>query len=206
MIWSTKFSYLSMVFWATIIGSLILFSFWDLRFKFLRFGVIFSKMAWFCNDVTSIIECIKNVIFVSTFFWEFWEWIFSVIDCSVKIQKGSVETKSPWMFLGDHHFRNLFFKNLNFCKMSLDEFHGQIFSLQHLRQRISEFIYLSKLKIFENLLKNEDFWKFGQIWRFFKFGKNWRFFKIWEKLKIFENLVKIQDFSNFGKNWRFLKI
>ena len=123
-----------------------------------------------------------------------------------KIQKGSVETKSPSMFLGDHHFRNLFFKNLNICKMSLDEFHGQIFSLQHLRQRILEFIYLSKLNIFENLVKNEDFWKFGQNWRFFKFGKNWRFLKIWEKLKIFENLVKIKDFSNFGKNWRFLKI
>ena len=166
MIWSTKFSYLSMVFWATIIGSLILFSFWDLRFKFLRFGVIFSKMAWFCNDVTSIIECIKNVIFVSTFFWEFWEWIFSVIDCSVKIQKGSVETKSPWMFLGDHHFRNLFFKNLNFFKTNLDKFHGKIFSFQHLRQRILDFNYLSKLKIFQNF----------------------------SKMKIFENLAKIEDF------------
>ena len=95
-------------------------------------------------------------------------WSLGLIS-SKKIQKGSVETKSPSMFLGDHHFRNLFFKNLNFCKMSLDEFHGQIFSLQHLRQRISEFIYLSKLKIFENLVKNEDFWKFGQNWRFFKF-------------------------------------
>ena len=159
MIWSTKFSYLSMVFWATIIGSLILFSFWDLRFKFLRFGVIFSKMAWFCNDVTSIIECIKNVIFVSTFFWEFWEWIFSVIDCSVKIQKGSVETKSPWMFLGDHHFRNLFFKNLNFCKMSfMVKFSLFITSGKESQNSFTcqnwRFLKIwLKMKIFENLAK-----------------------------------------------------
>ena len=44
------------------------------------------------------------------------------------------------------------------------------------------------MKIFENLVKVEDFWK------------------ILPKLKIFQILVKIEDFSNFGKNWRFLKI
>ena len=42
----------------------------------------------------------------------------------------------------------------------------------------------------------EDFWKFGQ---------NWRFLKIWLKLKIFQILVKIEDFWKFGENWRFSK-
>ena len=177
MIWSTKFSYLSMVFWATIIGSLILFSFWDLRFKFLRFGVIFSKMAWFCNDVTSIIECIKNVIFVSTFFWEFWEWIFSVIDCSVKIQKGSVETKSLWMFLGNHHFRNLFFRNLNILpKLTIFNFFVKIEDFWKFCQNWGFLKIWLKMKIFENLAKIEDF---------SNFGKNWRFLKNSSKLKIF---------------------
>ena len=119
---------------------------------------------------------------------------FDRLKLSKKIQKGSVETKSPWMCLGDHHFRNLFFKNLNFYKMSFDEFHGQIFSLQHLRQRILEFIYLSKLNIFENLVKNEDFWKFGQNLRFFKFGKNWRFFKRRRKLLLWLLFAKSKFF------------
>ena len=43
------------------------------------------------------------------------------------------------------------------------------------------------MKIFENLVKVEDFWK------------------ILPKLKIFQILTKIEDFSNFVRNWRFLK-
>ena len=55
-----------------------------------------------------------------------------------------------------------------------------------------------KLKIFQILIKPEDYSNFGQ---------NPRYLKIWSKLemKIFENLAQIKDFSNFGKNWRFCK-
>ena len=63
------------------------------------------------------------------------------------------------------------------------------------------------MKIYENLGKIEEIWKFA---------KNQRFpLKIWSKLKIFENLVnnenfrnliKLEDYSNFGHNQRYLKI
>ena len=51
------------------------------------------------------------------------------------------------------------------------------------------------MKIFENLVKVEDFWKILQ---------NWRFFKFWPKLKIFQILLEIEDFWNFDQTWLLL--
>ena len=65
------------------------------------------------------------------------------------------------------------------------------------------------------LVKIEDFWKFGEKWRFLKIWTKLKIFQIWEKLKIFENLVnnedfwnliKLEDYSNFSHNRRYLKI
>ena len=53
------------------------------------------------------------------------------------------------------------------------------------------------MKIFENLVRIEDF---------SNFGKNWRFLKIWKKLKAFEILIKLEDYSSFSQNWRYLRI
>ena len=62
------------------------------------------------------------------------------------------------------------------------------------------------MKIFENLVKIEDFSNFSKNWRFLKNLSKLKIFENLLKIKIFENLAKIEDFSNFGKNWRFLKI
>ena len=73
------------------------------------------------------------------------------------------------------------------------------------------------MKIFENLVKMEDFWDLVKIEDFSNFGKNWRFMKNLSKLKIFEILVrmkispklkifeildKIEDFWNSDQTWK----
>ena len=53
---------------------------------------------------------------------------------------------------------------------------------------------MSKLNIFEILIKLEDYSNFDQ---------NRRYLKRWSKLKIFEILIKLEDYSNFGQNQRY---
>ena len=56
---------------------------------------------------------------------------------------------------------------------------------------------MPKLKIFQILVKIEDF---------SNFGKNWRFLKIWPKLKIFQILLEIEDFLKFWSNLIIIQI
>jgi len=108
-------------------------------------------------------------------------WIFQYLWKRKKIQKGSVETKSPSMFLGDHHFRNLFFKNLNFCKMSL----------------------MVKFSLFITSGKESQNSFTCQNWRFLKIWLKMKIFENLAKFEYFSNLGKIEDFLKFGKNWRY---
>ena len=51
------------------------------------------------------------------------------------------------------------------------------------------------MKIFEILIKLEDYSNFSQ---------NWRYLRIWSKLKIFQILVKIEDFWKLNKIFQIL--
>ena len=87
-----------------------------------------------------------------------------------KIPKGSVELKSPqWVFQTWAYY--------------LGSIHKWLLKIR------------SKLKIFEILIKLEDYSSFSQ---------NWRYLRIWSKLKIFQILVKIEDFWKLNKIFQIL--
>ena len=60
------------------------------------------------------------------------------------------------------------------------------------------------MKIFENLVNNEDFWNLIKLEDYSNFSHNRRFLKIRSKLKIFQSLVKIEDFWKLDKIFQIL--
>ena len=61
------------------------------------------------------------------------------------------------------------------------------------------------MKIFENLVNNEDFWNLIKLEDYSNFGHNRRYLKIRSKLKIFQSLVKIEDFWKLDKIFQILE-
>ena len=64
---------------------------------------------------------------------------------------------------------------------------------------------MSKLKIFENLAKIEDFSNLGKFGRFLKREKSKKSENLVKINESFRNLIKLEDYSNFGHQ-RYLKI